>query len=347
MDQLRRSPESANAAAHVRPDSARDGRSTGSAQLEACGFFVLRAPLLSVDAWRQWCDTGDLAGQRAQLRAQLERPEVREAIAVASPSLLVGLPQWIREPQSEGGQKIERALVRYLSRMSTRPTPFGLFAGCGVGTIGARTGIRVGPSAAHRRRTRLDNDYLDQLARRVSKSPELRHALRYRPNSSLYEGGGKMRYVVPRFSGTGRTFDLAVLDLNEYLDVALLIARAGATAIEIAQAIVDHDPEVTHADALGFVDGLVDAYVLVSELEPTVTGREPIHEMIASLEPVAAASEVVATLVQVRDTLANIDGERLGQAHDARYAAMAETLAQLCEGADTRRLLQVDMQLGL
>ena len=31
---------------------------------EPSGFFVLRAPLLSIEAWQRWGDDGDLEGQR-------------------------------------------------------------------------------------------------------------------------------------------------------------------------------------------------------------------------------------------------------------------------------------------
>ena len=91
------------------------------------GFFVLRTPLLPFAELATWND-GVAAEDRAELRrrlaAMIERPEVREAIFVASPSLEDSLPIWTREPESERGQKVERALVRYLARMAGRATPF-------------------------------------------------------------------------------------------------------------------------------------------------------------------------------------------------------------------------------
>lgn len=316
-------------------------------RFEACGFFVLRAPLLSVDRWAAWSDGQDLAALRAFVRAQVERAEVREAIAVASPSLLDGLPVWIRDPGSESGQKVERALVRYLSRMATRPTPFGLFAGCGLGTVGDRTDIRVAGIAGHSRRTRLDNDVLDRLGRRLTASPAIRPHLRLRPNSSLYEVAGRFRYVEPQHAEGGRTYDLVTVEGNEYVSACLARAKGGATALELVADLVERDPEVTPEEALAFVGSLIDSHVLVSELEPAVTGTEPIHGMIAELERALVAPEVVRTLADVERTLVRVDAELPFRPQAEQYVEVAQRIAALGEAIDPKRLFQVDMQLGL
>src|SRR5262249_20493027 len=120
------------------------------------GFFALRTPLLPFDevvAWTSQQQTAattedstqheapvarDLIRLRTYLRNVCTRPEVREALFVASPDLDERFDVWLREPESEAGQKMERALVRYFSRMAGRATPFGLFAGCAARPPGRR-----------------------------------------------------------------------------------------------------------------------------------------------------------------------------------------------------------------
>src|SRR5712692_9406047 len=102
------------------------------------GFFALRTPLLPFDELLAWGDglespsalgdparleaalAADRVRLRGRLRALLERPEVREALFLASPDLDEGLERWHRDPEGERGQKVERALVRYLARMAGR-----------------------------------------------------------------------------------------------------------------------------------------------------------------------------------------------------------------------------------
>jgi hypothetical protein len=114
------------------------------------------------------------------------RPEVREALFVASPDLDARLDVWLREPDGDPGQKMERALVRYLARMAGRATPFGLCAGCSVGTLGGETRLALADRGVYRRHTRLDMDYLVLLTDVLPRSRRCSPALSFGVNTSLY-----------------------------------------------------------------------------------------------------------------------------------------------------------------
>jgi hypothetical protein len=49
---------------------------------------------------------------------------------------------WCAQPTSKRGRSIERGLVRYLTRMTTRPTPFELFAGVALATLPDHPAVR-------------------------------------------------------------------------------------------------------------------------------------------------------------------------------------------------------------
>src|SRR5688572_31824977 len=138
--------------------------------------FVLRTPLLPFEVIGGW--TGDLAALRAALRRWIDDPAVREAVFVASPELDGQLAEWRERPDGVTGQGVERAIVRYLSRMAARPTPFGLFSGVSVGSVGSvgaagGTRLELPPRAAYRRHTRLDNDYLFAACADLAATPAL------------------------------------------------------------------------------------------------------------------------------------------------------------------------------
>jgi thiopeptide-type bacteriocin biosynthesis protein len=326
---------------------------TKSAELTAAPFFVVRTPLLPFDEWIALGDgltapsaddvaaalARDRAEARVRLRALVARPEVREALFVASPSLDEALEIWTQAPTSERGLKAERSLVRYIARMCGRPTPFGLFAGCTVGRVDASspTRLELAPRAQYRRHTRLDMDYLFALCETLAREPELRERLRYRPNSSLYRAAGRVRYVEARLDGKERSYHLVAVDATEYVDAVLTAASDGATLAHL-QGVVAERAEVDVEEARAFVDEMVAAQLLVPDLEAPVTGPEPIHAVLRRLEGHAAAGP----LEEAHAALGAIDQEPLGVAA-ARYRAIADGLAALPVAPELSRLFQVDL----
>ena len=159
------------------------------------GFFACRTPLLPFTDLLAWSaglqapsaldDPAALAKAvaddrqllRERLQNALMRPEIREAIFVASPDLDDGFDRWQRDPESDKGLRAERALARYYQRMASRATPFGLFAGCSVGTIGAESRLTVAARQTYRRHTRLDMDYLYALVDALEQDAALRQAV--------------------------------------------------------------------------------------------------------------------------------------------------------------------------
>ncbi|MCH9688480.1 MAG: lantibiotic dehydratase family protein, partial [Deltaproteobacteria bacterium] len=117
--------------------------------------FVLRCPSLPFDGLASEGPV-DASQRRAWLRAQLDQPLVREALSLASPGLVAELPAWQDDPETPRGQRIERSLMRYLSRMSGRATPFGLFSGIAVGTWGQRNALSLPNPDTWTRHTRID-----------------------------------------------------------------------------------------------------------------------------------------------------------------------------------------------
>jgi len=312
-------------------------------RLTASRAIVLRTPLLPLAEFSRWADGGaDLAALRAHLRALVEQPAIRDALFVASPDLDDSLPLWLEQPDSPRGQKVERTLVRYLSRMAVRPTPFGLFSGVSAGTLGDVTRLELAARAAYQRHTRLDNDYLFALCEALVQEPAIRAALRWRPNSSLYRSAGRLRYAQARVADRERMYHLVAVQPTEYLERTLARAAAGATRDEPAQGLCADDDEVEREEADAFVDELISSQLLVSDLTPAVTGREPIHGLLATLRGANAAPAAADVLAGAQQAIERLDVTGPGAAPDV-YRDIATGLGALPAKVELSRLFQIDM----
>jgi thiopeptide-type bacteriocin biosynthesis protein len=362
---------------------------TSQSDFGPSGFFALRTPLLPFDELLVWSEglesaaAGDeparleaaFAADRVLLRQRLRkifaRPEVREALFLASPDLEGRFDLWLRDPAGEPGQKVERALVRYFGRMAGRATPFGLFAGCSVGTLGEESRLALAERARYRRHTRLDMDYLVLLTDAIGRDPGLQSGLAFGVNSSLYAARGRFRYLEVRRNGKGWTHHQVALEASDYLTATLARAREGAPLDVLAAALLEKDPDAAPEDAAEYLADLVENQILVSELRPAVTGPEPVSGLAARLRqingaphprplsPVGPASRVgpIAKvplgsrdlqegpgdqLEQIHQELEGLDAGGLG-AEPARYRYIARQLEGLTGEVDLGRLFQVDM----
>lgn len=321
-------------------------------------FFAFRTPALPQDfleAWSRDLQAPEAAPEtleaaleadrevlRARLREALERPEIREAIFVASPDLEEMLEPWRSGAlRGEKRDRVERSLVRYLARMASRATPFGLFSGCSTGTWGEASRLEVAPLAEGIRHTRLDMDYLCALVEALEKDPRVRDTLRYRTNSSLTFAAGRYRYAEVRFgSEQGRDYHLVALEPSPYLVDTLGRARTPATLLDLARPLVDG--EITLEEATGFIHELIDSQVLVSDLYPAVTGEEPIHGVVATLRKHPDTRALGDQLGGVLDRLEALD-QGTCERSPATYRALARDLEALPAKIKLKHLFQVDL----
>lgn len=368
-------------------------RSDADGGLDTAGFFVLRTPLLPADilddapqravslnaAALSDAALSDgppspqleerLRAARAQTRQWLEtllqRPEVMEALRLASPSLLDGLEIWRRAPDSKKGRRAEAALLRYVQRMASRPTPFGLFAGTSVGQIessqdaASADRLELPPLASYQRHTRLDNDVLFDLGEQLQRAPEVREGLVLRPNSSLHRKGETWRYAEAQRRGSKRIFQLLSADASPALDAVLEAARDGMALPTLQDLLVQWgEGDVTADEAAEFIHQLIDSEILSAELMPNVTGLPPVADMIRRLRGAGgAAKDSANALIAVQRRLAVLDDQGLAPraGDDDDYAtalrdlqtASGQTTADGeddgAEPVDPRRQIQVEL----
>lgn len=262
-------------------------------ELDDVGFFLLRAAALPFATLSSWSERPEL------LRELVARPDVRAAIALASPRLAARIDAWLRgELGRDESVKVERSCARYLQRMCSRPTPFGAFAGVAVGEVGKRTRLVLGRLQQH---LALDGNVVGRLARTLAPSAQrLRladHIVADGEYVTVVATDGEGRHCSRRFART------------QAVDVILATARDWTTRSALIVRLAGHAPQPEELVASLHAGGL-----LVDALMPPLVGPPPIDHWIAEL---GATRELVAIRsalasgepARVEQTVASIDGE--------------------------------------
>ena len=282
--------------------------------------FVFRTPLFPLDAPAE--DT-------------TLSPEFREALYLASPELYEGCVSKDRKKQT----KFERSVLKYRHRAMTRCTPFGLFAGCSTGKIANSTLIELPATTDNKRRTRLDMQYLCALIQEIERDPNVREQLVYYPNDSLYEIGGKYRYVEYHYKKSQRQHTVASLEIDEALATLLNTAADGATIEQLVQALVDD--EITTEQAHEYVIETIASQVLKSELDPCVVGEDVLDTLIDKLSRLQNVP-LLQPLRQIQELLNRIDAQPIGTTLPL-YDEILSIVKNIGVGYDPKYLFQTDM----
>ena len=293
---------------------------------------------------------GDVCLLRTRLLALADKPEVRQALFVASPSLESAIDAWKLDPDSKKGRQTERALVRYFTRMACRATPFGLFSGCSVGRFLAANSDRYSelelPALeTYRASSRLDYEYLFALTTRLRNDPALVNALTYWPNSTIQRTGDVLHYVESFLSGSQRVRRLVKLFADEFLDAALRASRYGATISQLVDAICKLSQGtrvISAASARNYAEQLISNELLVTTLAPSITGTSPFDDIIHQLKEIAPGSVSLEILVTARSELSAIDRGKIGGSIRS-YLDVANQLGKIAPISDVGKVFQVDL----
>jgi len=268
-------------------------------------IYCTRTPLLSIEYYFEL--TGSTEISLEKLHKQIDDPLIAEAIYLASPDLYYQLVRWANgEIKNEKKiQNLKVSLLKYLTRMATRCTPFGLFAALGTGNLAYNTEIELKPYSKFKRHTQFDMNFLVAFGSHLSNSAHIRKQLKFFPNTSIYRIGKRYRYVEYHFKDKRRVYTLESVAHSEYLEKTLNSAKKGTTLDFLIEELIDQGIE--EEEARDFIDQLVANQILVSELEPNITGKDYLSVIKDNLSLQTGTEKEIETITELQSLLKNLD----------------------------------------
>ncbi len=303
--------------------------------------YVLRTPLLPLTFFFALTRNKELTTQN--LKEVVNNKMIKEALFLASPSFYTAFEKWLKEDieDESSNERMKHSILKYLSRMSSRCTPFGLFAGTAVGSFDTTTNIELNIAAQNKRHTRLDMNYLVALSQDLIKDKTVREQLLFYPNTSIYKAGSQLRYVEYNYVNSRRIHHIVGVHHSEYLKKVLNTAVKGASLKRLSESLVSD--EITIDVATGFVEELVSSQLLVSELEPSVSGPEFMDQLVPILKRCNGTETLVQKLKHIEVNIHKLD-DTIGNNTD-HYKSISHSLDSLGTGFELKYLFQTDMSI--
>jgi lantibiotic biosynthesis protein len=300
--------------------------------------YVLRTPLLPLSFYYHL-----LENYTAENVLQLvENAFVREGIRLASPELLATLEQYQQNSLSFSEKKknsLAHSVLKYVARMCSRCTPFGLFAGCTVGKLGLETNIELDIPQNFIRHTQFDMQFWVALLQEFANRKTVQLALIYYPNNSIYALGDFYRFVEYYYIKTNREHSIAALRKSQLLDDLLLNASSGMTVNDMVDLLADDTSE--REEATEYIHLLIDFQFMVSELDATVTGNDEWKRVLDVLYKIPELHKECAVIEKIKVKLLDLDTTLLPP--ESKYDDLKNEIQKLGVEYDAKYLFQTDL----
>ena len=273
---------------------------------EPYDFFMLRRaamPSRALAILHEQCGE-DFEKWEAALLELGQTEHFRQAIYLASPSLHSAMTGYDKQAPEKSRRKVLFSLYKYVIRMSTRPTPFGLFSVTGTGILAEGSKLS-GPVITKAKKTiRLQMNALIQVASWLENQQHPEHPIRYVANNSLYRARTAYRYIEIKKSAD--TAERIISEVDDFPELTLLFrsAKTPQTKIELAKRLYGR---FTPDQSSRLIQDLIEAGLLLSELSPNATGPDFEDRIKAYLGKCRPKSEQANRLYELISGLSSQD----------------------------------------
>ncbi|MDC1161918.1 lantibiotic dehydratase family protein [Tenacibaculum sp.] len=307
-------------------------------QYKVLNRYCVRTPLFSFSNYFQLINSPSLT--EIDFKKILKNVIFREAIYLASPELYNQIVRWENGKLKDDNKvsKLQISILKYFTRISTRCTPFGLFASTAVGKFDKDTKINIDKIRNYKRFTRFDTTFLTSLFQELLKDKDFRRHILFYPNTSIYKIGNHYRYVEYKIENKQRIYSLEGIKYSEYINLVLREASKGKSILELAFFLVSDS--ITEEEAKSFIEELIENQVLISELEVTLTGSDYFDNLIKRIDKIAELKGLKKELLDLQRKMIFLDAKLGNRIED--YEELVDASKKLLPLSEVKYLFQTD-----
>ena len=296
--------------------------SSKSTAFTAFEHAFVRLPVLPIEYWRR-------AGTDENLATD---PLISEALYLASAHLRSSLDTAKPLPPDKTRRQ-KGALLRYLIRMSSRTTPFGLFASVTLADVGERTSLHVGRTTRFRHKSHVDMEWLLRYVNDLERRPRIRRHLTFYFQSILSRFGN--RYYFEHCDASGRLNETSIA-VTSGVETLIRKSHQGILYKTLFSEMLAEIPESNPKTMTAFLSKMIDYRIIVSSLTPPLTAAEPLAYVIDRLSSIPGTATIVRRLRAISNAVETYDRLSPGSGEaQARIAVMKAQHSNPLSGGQT------------
>jgi thiopeptide-type bacteriocin biosynthesis protein len=240
-------------------------------KIQPLDFYLIRIPAFSLDNLIKLNSVIELYPDNKnieELKDIFSNPFFEKAIYLSSKSLYNEFIKFKENKVSDikKEKRLIKSLYKYYVRMSTRPTPYGLFAGYFFGEITSRmsdiklSNIYLSPQVD------IDMNVLASIQNHIiDNNAEIKKNELYYSNNTIYKFNTKYRYTNFIKSKGEKKLFLTEIYYSELLEHIIYKSKNGIHFDSLIQTLIDEVDEVSARELEEYVRNLIELNILVYE----------------------------------------------------------------------------------
>ena len=277
--------------------------------LNNANFSVLRMPYLPEDTMdpleSNLIGTSNEKSIKKSLRELIKisnRQDIVQAIEFASSSLSEKINH-LTEDLTVENLKLASSIYKYMTRMSTRSTPFGAFSS--VMTLSNEEETKVNIDKNLRLYLRVDNGCVLEIANVFEKQAivEKNQDLYVRQNTSLYMLGDEIRFVSKVQKEKYVDFKLDEVKQSVAINTAIKLSKNWMKVSELVSELTKQYEQVDPQQLTEFVYNLLENQLLESNLGIVLTSTNSFKQLISRIKQSNIKDLRIEKLQQINDIL--------------------------------------------
>lgn len=309
-------------------------------------YFMLRSPLMP---FQVYSEMSSLEGEQAeeQLFQLMKNREIREAIYVSSPSLYHSLIKLEKFSDSPKKNQLIKSALKYLIRMSTRPTPFGLCSGVEAGRIGDKTDLVIPDNRQFKKRARPDMEWLLKAISILEEEDEVLLRLQVMRNHSLYYNGTRVKLLF--HTGFGQLFKdgdnynkQPTIRFTQVVEDVFRLADKPIAFSTLVHTIKERYPQADTDTITQFIKELLKQEFLISEIRPSLMDVNPLSNLINKIIKNQIDHPILCDLQNVETLFNEYNLTTVGQGEEI-FTDLKNSMKKV---TDAENLIQVDLAMN-
>lgn len=249
---------------------------------ECQDIFMVRIPSMPIEVFKK-IDSYDQGVISFLNENKTIKGDFEEALLLASQSTYQSLISVPEKPKKN--RNLELGVCKYITRMSTRPTPYGMFAGVGLGKFSGRDSLTISTDK-HRKDVLVDTYWLEHIIHKIELEANLFPKIELIWNNNCYIKGDRVKN--PYFSNHGdneqnESFENSSIRFNELISIIIKSTQNFVPYSKLVEIIKEYYEDVSNNLIDKILLELIENEYLLTDLRLPAYCDEPLEYVINKL----------------------------------------------------------------